>query len=76
LRTDEKVSQVYIQEKRYDVFTSISGVYQADAMAPLDSALMDASMLQACFFYSKQSACVVETLWTSVLAKVEYWQQP
>jgi hypothetical protein len=76
LLTDEEGSQVYIQEKRYDVFTPISGVHQADAMAPLDSASMGVSTLEAYFFYSKPSACVEETLWTSVLAKEEYWHQP
>jgi hypothetical protein len=72
----ENFSQVYIQEKRFDVFTPISVVYQADAMVPLDSALMGVSTLQACFFYSKQPACVERTLWTSVLAKEEFWHQP
>jgi hypothetical protein len=33
---------------------------------------MGVSTLQAYFFYSKQE----ETLWTSVLAKEEYWRQP
>ena len=69
-------SQVYIQEKRYDVFTPISDVHQADAMAPLDSALMGVSTLQACFFYSKQPVCMERTLWTSVLGKEEFLHQP
>ena len=54
----------------------ISGVQQVDVMAPLDSALMGVSTLQAYFFYSKQSACVDETLWTSVLVKGELWHLP
>jgi hypothetical protein len=58
------------------VFTPISGEHQVDVMAPLDSALMGVSTFQAYFFYSKQSACVVEMLWTLVLAKEEYWRQP
>jgi hypothetical protein len=33
-------------------------------------------MQQAYFFYSKQWLCAEETLWTSVLAKEEYWRQP
>ena len=69
-------SQVYIQEKRYDVFTPISVVHQADVMAPLDSALMGVSTLQACFFYSKRSVCVERILWTLVLAREECWHQP
>jgi hypothetical protein len=42
------------------VFTPISGEHQVDVMAPLDSALMGVSTFQAYFFYSKQSACMVE----------------
>jgi hypothetical protein len=76
LCTDENGSQVYIQGKKYDVFMPISGVQQVDVMAPLDSALMGVSTLQAYFFYSKQSACVDETLWTSVLVKGELWHLP
>ena len=45
-------------------------------MAPLVSASMGVLTLQAYFSYSKQSACVVETLWTSVLVKEECWHQP
>jgi hypothetical protein len=40
LRTDKKGPQVYIQEKRYDVFTPISEAHQAAVMVPPDSALM------------------------------------
>ena len=36
LRTDKKGPQVYIQEKRYDVFTPIIEVHQAAVMVPPD----------------------------------------
>jgi hypothetical protein len=54
----------------------ISGLHLTDAMAQLDSVSMDASTLQACFFYSKQCIYVEETLWISVLAMGESWHQP
>jgi hypothetical protein len=76
LRTDENAPQVYIQEKGFDGFMLISGLHQTDAMAQLDSASMDASTLQAYFFYSKQCIYVEETLWISVLAMGESWHQP
>jgi len=36
LRTDKKGPQVYIQEKRYDVFTPIIEVHQAAVIVPPD----------------------------------------
>ena len=40
LRIDKKGPQVYIQEKRYNVFMPISEVHQAAVMVPPDLALM------------------------------------